>query len=106
MMRTGRSNSAAGKTEALVVSGDKNFAEQAGATFGSAAEIAVRVVNGSLAMLDGKLDLDGVAVAVVDLDSARADEMDALERLMLQVGTWPPVVVVTEKFDAALARTL
>jgi pilus assembly protein CpaE len=43
---------------------------------------------------------------VVDLDAGRADEMAALERLMEQVGAWPPVVVVTQAFDANVARTL
>ena len=30
---------------------------------------------------------------------AQPDEMQALERLMARIGTWPPVVVVTQAFD-------
>jgi pilus assembly protein CpaE len=43
---------------------------------------------------------------VVDLDAGRADEMAALARLMSRVGTWPPVIAVTQTFDQDVARTL
>ena len=33
-------------------------------------------------------------------------EMQALERLMARIGAWPPVIVVTQSFDATVARTL
>src|SRR5262249_39836224 len=42
----------------------------------------------------------------IDLDAAEPDEMVALERLMARVGAWPPVVVVAQAFDAAVARAL
>ena len=42
----------------------------------------------------------------IDLDASRDDEMQALERLTLRTGGWPPVVVVTQTFDADVARTL
>ena len=32
--------------------------------------------------------------------------MQALERMMLRPGVWPPVVVVTQSFDADVARSL
>ena len=32
--------------------------------------------------------------------------MQALERLMARIGAWPPVVVVTQSFDAEVARRL
>ena len=47
----------------------------------------------------------GATVVVVDLDAGRADEMEALARLMARLGAWPPVVAVTQKFDAEVART-
>jgi len=43
---------------------------------------------------------------VVDIDASRADEMNGLARLMARVGTWPPVVAVTQSFDEHVARTL
>ena len=45
-------------------------------------------------------------VVVVDLDAGRADEMAALARLMARIGTWPPVIAVTQVFDENVARTL
>ena len=37
---------------------------------------------------------------------AAKTEMQALERLMARIGAWPPVVVVTQSFDAEVARRL
>jgi pilus assembly protein CpaE len=33
-------------------------------------------------------------------------EMQALERLMARIGSWPPVIVITQSFDETVARTL
>ena len=43
---------------------------------------------------------------VVDLDAGRAEEMQALARLMTRVRAWPPVIAVTQGFDENVARTL
>jgi pilus assembly protein CpaE len=43
---------------------------------------------------------------VVDLDAGRADEMQALAKLMARVRAWPPVIAVTQSFDENVARTL
>src|SRR5262249_56732409 len=56
--------------------------------------------------VDGNFDIADATVAVVDLDAGRPDEMQALERLMARVGSWPPVIVVTQGFDETVARTL
>jgi pilus assembly protein CpaE len=53
-----------------------------------------------------RIDLEGATVIVIDLDATRDDEMQALERLTIRTGGWPPVVVVTQDFDANVARTL
>jgi pilus assembly protein CpaE len=105
-MRMGRSNNAAGKTHVVVLAADSGFEEQARATFGASDQIALRLVSGTLAAADSVLDLEGATVAVIDLDASRPDEMQALERLMARVGSWPPVIVVTQAFDESVARTL
>ena len=64
----------------------------------SAIELAV--VSGRLAEQGDTFDITDATVVVVDLDAGRADEMAALARLMARVGAWPPVVAVTQKFDA------
>jgi pilus assembly protein CpaE len=105
-MRIGRSNTAASKTQVVVLTADSAFDEQTRATFGVSDQIMLRLVSGTLASLDGELDLEGATVVVVDLDAGQQDQMQALERLMQRVAAWPPVVVVTQAFDANVARTL
>jgi pilus assembly protein CpaE len=105
-MRIGRSTSAAGKTQVVVLTADYGFEAQARQTFGASDQIVLRMVSGSLAAINGEFDLTGATVAVIDLDAGREDEMAALERLMARVGAWPPVVVVTQAFDESVARTL
>src|SRR5262245_14191325 len=105
-MRIGRPGSAAGKTQVVVLTADAAFAEQARTTFGASQQIALSVVSGSIDLAGDTLLLADATVAVVDLDAAIPGEMQALERLMARVGAWPPVIVITQSFDASVARTL
>ncbi len=104
-MRLGRDVSPS-RTRVVVLTADAEFAASARATFGASQAIDLAVVSGDIATQDDALTLDGATVAVVDLDAARAEEMAALARLMARVGAWPPVIAVTQGFDAGLARTL
>jgi pilus assembly protein CpaE len=105
-MRIGRPNSAANRTQVVVLTADSAFEEQARMTFGPSEQIALKVVPASLAAMEGNVDLAGATVAVIDLDTSQADDMAALESLMGRIGAWPPVVVVTQAFDEAVARIL
>ena len=105
-MKIGRTNSPAGTTFVAVVTADPAFEELVRATFGASQQIALRVISGALADVEADFDPENATVAVIDLDTGRADEMRALERLMTRVGSWLPVVAVTQVFDAAVARTL
>src|SRR5438045_3733410 len=101
-MRTGRSSNTDSATNIVVLTAEAAFAEQARTTFGNG-QVELKVVIGTLAMSQGEgFDLADVTVVVIDLDATDPDEMTALECLIAQVGTWPPVVVVTQAFDAAL----
>ncbi len=71
-MRIGRSTSTAGKTQVVVLTADKGFEDQVRLTFGASEQIVLRVITGTLAGMDGDLDLEGATVAVVDLDASRA----------------------------------
>ncbi len=75
------------------------------ATFGASGAIELRVVRGTVASVDN-FATEGVTVVVVDLDAARPEEMAALEHMMVRIGISPPVVVVTQSFDAEVARSL
>src|SRR5690242_13967189 len=105
-MRIGRSNSAASKTQVVVLTADAGFEEQVRQTFGASDQSGLRVVSGRLDAVDGKLDLDGATVVVIDIDAGQANEMAALELLMGRIGAWPPIVAVTQAFDESVARTL
>ncbi len=88
-----------------VLTGDPAFEQSVRQTFGASGAIELRIVPGSVASMDG-FDTEGVTVVIIDLDASRNEEMAALERMMLRVGAWPPVLVVTQDFDAEVARSL
>jgi pilus assembly protein CpaE len=101
-----RSTSAANKTGVAVLTADSAFEESVRSTFGTSAQIELRVTLGTVSTVGAQFDLAGTTVAVIDLDAGREEEMQALERLMGRIGAWPPVVVVTQAFDADVARRL
>lgn len=104
-MRMAKSSSATNKTVVAVLTADPAFEQAMRSTFGASGAIELRVISGTLAGLDG-FDTEGVTVVIIDLDATRADEMAALERMMLRNGGLPPVIVVTQSFDAEVARSL
>ena len=94
------------KTTRVVVTADAEFDRSVRATFGASKAIDLVIVPGRIAGQSETLDVEGAAVVVVDLDAGRADEMQALEKLMVRVRSWPPVIAVTQSFDENVARTL
>ena len=105
-MRIGRSAGAASKTRVMVLTADSAFEESLRTTFGASAQIDLNVVNGTLAALEETLEVEGATVVIIDLDTNAAVEVEALQRLMIRVGNWPPIVVVTQAFDETVARQL
>jgi pilus assembly protein CpaE len=105
-MRIGRHGSTAGKTQVVVLTADAGFEAQVRATFGTGPQIALNVISGTIGVASETLSLADATVAVIDLDAAMPGEMQALEGLMARIGAWPPVIVVTQSFDANVARTL
>jgi pilus assembly protein CpaE len=104
-MRLGRPNSV-NQTRVVVLTPDAEFDRSVRATFGSSRAIDLVVVSGNLAERADKLVTENASVVVIDFDAARAEEMAALSRLMARIGAGPPVIAVTQDFDASLARTL
>jgi pilus assembly protein CpaE len=94
------------KTHVVVLTADAGFAEQARLTFGASEQISLTLVSGMLSDVEGKFELEGATVAVIDLDAGQPDEMQALERLMARIGGRTPVIVVTQSFDETVARAL
>jgi pilus assembly protein CpaE len=98
-------SSNASNTVVAVLTADPAFEQSVSATFGASGAIELRVVRGTVASVDN-FATEGATVVVVDLDAARPEEMAALEHMMVQIGISPPVVVVTQSFDAEVARSL
>ena len=96
----------ANSTRVTVVTADPAFEAAMRATFGASNAIDLTIVSGSLPEHADTLDCEDTTVLVVDIDAAVATEMTALARLMARVGTRPPVIAVTQSFDANAARTL
>ena len=74
-------------------------------TFGASTQIELDVVKGTMSDQD-HIDVDGASVIVVDLDPGDELELQALERFMTRIGSWPPVVAVTRSFEGNVARRL
>jgi pilus assembly protein CpaE len=105
-MKIDRTSSEAGQTQVVVVTADPGFEALVRSTFGASDQIALRVITGALAAVAGDIDAQSATVAVIDLDAAPTNDMQALERLMAGEGAGLPVVVVARAIDANLARTL
>jgi pilus assembly protein CpaE len=105
-MLMGRSNNTGNKIRVVVLTADADFEESARATFTTSPQIDLQVVKGTLPDVAENFDVQGSTVVVLDIDTGREEEMQALQGFMAVIGVWPPVVVVTQAFDAEVARTL
>jgi pilus assembly protein CpaE len=99
-------SSATNRTGVLVLSADPAFEQLARATFSNSTQIDLTIVPQTIVAAGDLLNTEGITVAIVDVDGSREDEMQALERLVARIGAWPPVVVITQAFDAEVARRL
>src|SRR5215467_9284753 len=105
-MKIGRTNAGANAIRVVALTADAGFGAELQSAFAADAQTALTLVPGTLAALEGQLDLEGAGVTVIDLDAGQPGEMQALERLIARVGAWPPVVVIAQAFDAGVARAL
>ncbi|MDT3685134.1 MAG: response regulator receiver protein [Pseudorhodoplanes sp.] len=105
-MRLGRTSTDDGKTHVVLLTADSDLEESVRTTFGASQQIELHVLTATITSAADKIDPQGATVILVDLDTGSDEDMAALERLMLRIGHWPPVIVVTPNFDAHAARTL
>jgi pilus assembly protein CpaE len=99
-MRSGRATDTAAQAKVIVVTADAVFEDSIRATFGSSAQIGLDLVPARLADCGGSLVLEGATVVIADLDSGDEADLQALEDLVTRIGHGPPVVAVTQSFDA------
>jgi pilus assembly protein CpaE len=105
-MRLGRTSTDDGKTHVVLVTADSDFEKSVRTTFGASQQIELHVLGSPFATAADKIDPQGATVILVDLDTGRDEDMTSLQRLMLRIGHWPPVIVITQHFDAQTARIL
>jgi len=101
-----RPTPATGKTEIVLVSADAAFEQAVRNAFGTGSKIELRVVAEGIERAEARIDAEKSAVVIVDLDAGRREDLLALQRLMARLNGRPPVIVVTEAFDEAVARWL
>ncbi len=90
----------------VVLTADAEFDRSVRATFGASNAIDLVMVSGRITEQCDALDIEGATVVVIDLDAGRDEELNALAKLMARVRARPPVIAVTQSFDATVARTL
>src|ERR1700684_3065506 len=105
-MRAGRATAQAMQARVVVLTADPAFEDSVRSTFSASPQIALDVIAGTLAGGADGIALEGDTVVVVDIDAGDAAELLALERLMLRIGNWPPVVAITQAFEESVARRL
>jgi pilus assembly protein CpaE len=101
-----RTASASSRTNVVLLTADTQFEQQVRQIFVSSPQIGLEVMSATVADAGDQIDPGIATVIVVDLDASRVAEMQALERLAMRTGGSPPIVVVTQVFDANVARTL
>jgi len=89
----------------VVVTADEGFEQAVRATFGASAQIGLDLIKGKLSDRE-EIETEGATVLVADIDASDEAEMVALERLIARIGAWPPVIAITQHFDAGVARRL
>lgn len=90
----------------VLLTADAQFEQQVRQIFVSSPQIGLEVMSATVADAGDQVDPGIATVIVVDLDASRVAEMQALERLAMRTSGSPPIVVVTQVFDANVARTL
>jgi pilus assembly protein CpaE len=104
-MRIGRAVTSGVQARVVVVTADDGFEEAARAVFGASAQIGLDLIKGKLSARD-KIDLEDATVVIADVDAGEEAELQALERLVNRIGSWPPVIAITKSFDEGVARRL
>ena len=105
-MHAGRSVTPGVATKVVAVTADGAFEQSVRDTFGASTLIDLDLVAANLSDCADALQFEGATVVIVDVDAGAEAELAALERLMLRVGNGPPVVAVTQSFEASHARRL
>lgn len=90
----------------VLVSPDTAFARETQTAFAVSDRISLDVIALPVAELRGELQGVESAAVIIDMDAAKLEEIEALQRVMRRMEGRAPVIVVTREFDAAAVRIL
>jgi pilus assembly protein CpaE len=90
----------------LLVSTDKVFLQDTKAAFASSEKIELVVVEKNVGDLRAEIQEADCGAAIIDMDAARLDEIDALQRITRRLEGRAPIIVVTQEFNASAVRIL
>src|SRR5690606_20016288 len=94
------------KVRVIALTADEALEQSLRTTFGASGKIELSLVKGNLLDEEPGFSPADASVVIVDLDAGNPDELAALQHLTNRIGRWPPVVVVTEGFNAEVGRRL
>lgn len=90
----------------ILVSLDDAFVQETRAAFAASENIELLVHPKQISELRGELHGTDAAVAIVDLNASRLEELESLQRVMRRLDGRMPVVVVMQDFDTSAVRML
>lgn len=90
----------------VVITTDAEFEKSTRAAFGADRQICLSFISSRLAELEEALELGSASAVVIDLDASREQEVVSLLRLMMRIGSEPPVLAITQSADEAFSRML
>lgn len=90
----------------VLVSTDKTFVQDSRAAFASSDLIQLTTVEKSVVELRGEIQEAGCDAVIIDMDAAKLEEIEALQRITRRLEGRAPILVVTQEFSAAAVRIL
>ncbi len=97
----------AGKDNRIaIVSTDNAFLKETRAAFAASETIDLVTVEKPVTELRGEIQESEAGVGIIDMDAAKIDQIESLQRVTRRLEGEVPVIVVTQEFDAAAVRIL
>ena len=90
----------------MLVSTDKAFVQDTRTAFAASEVIQLSTVEKNVAELRGEIQEADCGAMIIDMDAARLEEIEALQRITRRLEGKAPIVVVTQEFNAAAVRIL
>lgn len=96
-----------GNTKRIVlVSTDKSFVQKTRTAFASSEAVALVTVEKNVTELRGEIQEADCSAVIVDMDAAKLNEIEALQRITRRLERRAAIIVVTQEFNASAARIL